>query len=233
MIVRPGDTVLHLITQPDHAALAGRVMDHCVPLRSRPRRDSIMRAIAGHDNGWRELDASPEVDPATGRVYDFVHLPAPSRQAVWPRGVGRLSDDPWAAALVAHHAITVYDRYRDDPVWMSFFAEMASLRAALLEAGGLSVDELREDYTFVRLGDLLSLVFCARWVEPQQFDRWTIRLDGDIVTVSPALFDRDQAIAVDARAIANVAYQSDEQLRATLGSAPAVTLTGVLAATDR
>lgn len=230
MIVRPGDAALHLITQPDHAALAGRVMDDCVPLRSRPRRGSILRAIAEHDNGWRELDASPLVDAATGRVYDFVHLPAPLRQAVWPRGVGRLADDPWAAALVAQHAITVYDRYRGDPEWTSFFAEMASLRTKLIEAACGTLAGLGDDYKYVRLGDLLSLVFCAGWVEPQHFERWTIRLEGSRVTVSPALFDRDQPIEVPARAIADTAYHSDEQLRATLGSAATVMLRGIVAA---
>ena len=36
--------------------------------------------------------------------------------------VAGLTDAPWAAALVAHHAITVYDRFRADPAWDDFFA---------------------------------------------------------------------------------------------------------------
>src|SRR3989442_1479956 len=132
MIVRARPYVLQLITQVDHAHLARGIMERCVPLAARARRDAILHAIGEHDNGWAEEDAAPFVDPATGGVADFVHVPLGVRQRVWPRAVSRLGDDPWAAALVAHHAVTVYDRYRADPDWTSFLAGMASSRDAFL-----------------------------------------------------------------------------------------------------
>ena len=66
MIVRTTPGSIQLITQPDHAQLARRVMEHCVPLAARPRRDVILRAIGEHDNGWMEEDAAPRVNPTTG-----------------------------------------------------------------------------------------------------------------------------------------------------------------------
>ena len=160
MIVRPaGDRIL-LITQPDHAHLARRVMERCVPLASRPRRDAILHAIAEHDNGWAEEDASPRVDYATGHVIDFVAAPAEVRQRVWPRAIARLAPDSWAAALVAQHAITVFDRFRSDGEWTTFFTEMEDLRGAMLRASGPPLDELLGDYVFrVRLAtDLADLL---------------------------------------------------------------------------
>ena len=73
MIVRQHDSSLLLITQPDHAALAARVMQHWVAngLPDHPHRSSILHAIAEHDNGWQEVDAAPLVD-AAGRIADFV-----------------------------------------------------------------------------------------------------------------------------------------------------------------
>ena len=112
-------------------------MEHCVPLATRPRRDAILHAIAEHDNGWAEEDAAPRVNPATGQVFDFVTAPASVRQIVWPRGVARLAGDPWAAALVAQHAITVYDRFRPESEWAPFFAEMEAARDEMLRASGL------------------------------------------------------------------------------------------------
>ena len=103
-------------------------MEHCVPLATRSRRDAILHAVAEHDNGWAEEDAAPRVDPATGQIFDFVSAPAGIRQAVWPRGIARLADDPWAAALVAQHAITIYDRFRPREPWRPFFAEMEEAR---------------------------------------------------------------------------------------------------------
>ena len=119
MIVRNVQDGLELITQPDHAALAGRIMARWVTdgFPDSPRQASILRAVVEHDHGWLDVDASPIVDPATGRIADFISAPLSVRQGIWPRGVTRLADDPWAAALVAQHAIHVYARYTDDPDW--------------------------------------------------------------------------------------------------------------------
>ena len=114
MIVRPGDGVLHLISQPDHAALARRIMDFWPSLAKAERRRDILTAIEHHDRGWAEPDAALTVDPATATIRDFIRVPPAVRQSVWPRSVAYLAGAPWAAALVAHHAITVYDRHRLD-----------------------------------------------------------------------------------------------------------------------
>ena len=96
------------------------------------------------------------------------------RHAVWPRGVARLADQPWAAALVAQHALTVYDRFRPDAEWTSFFAMMEASRGAMIAASAMTLDDLDVDYPFVRLGDLISLAFCAGWTEAQRFDGWAV-----------------------------------------------------------
>ena len=98
MIVRQVDDRVQLITQPDHAQLARTIMEQCVPLRARPRRDRILHAIAEDDNGWAEGDATPAVDPRTGQVVDFLNAPLAVRQGVWPRAVARLAKDPGRCA---------------------------------------------------------------------------------------------------------------------------------------
>ena len=75
----------------------------------------ILLAIEEHDNGWREWTRRRWSSPSSGRVFDFVDVPARHRQAVWPRGIARLAEERAAAALVAQHAITVYDRYSRRP----------------------------------------------------------------------------------------------------------------------
>lgn len=231
MIVRADGNVLHLISQPDHAALARRVMERWAPLHDAARRASILLAIEEHDNGWREPDAEPTVNVATGRVYDFVEIPAETRQAVWPRGVARLAhDDVWAAALVAHHAVTVYNRYQADPAWAAFFPHLEALRDDLIATAGRTFAQLTHDYAFVRIGDLISLLFCTRWDEPQGFDRWTFRRDGDRVLVSPDAFGgATLPVTVCAREIPARRYESDDDLRHTIRRSPVVTLSGMVA----
>lgn len=92
-------------------------------LAGSPRRDAILLAVADHDNGWAETDAAPVLD-STGHILDFVAIPAARRQEVWPRGVARLGAVPYAAALVAQHAIHVYSRFRGDAAWTAFFGGM-------------------------------------------------------------------------------------------------------------
>src|SRR3954453_21006754 len=119
MIIQPGGSTQLLITQPDHAALAAAIVRQWTSgeFEESPRRSDILRAIAEHDNGWREVDAAPLVDRATGRILDFIHAPDAVRQGVWPRGVERLAGTPYVAALVAQHAIEIYSGYKDDPGW--------------------------------------------------------------------------------------------------------------------
>jgi len=229
MICLPERDRLLLITQPDHAQLSGRIMEQCVALAQHRRRASILRACAEHDGGWIEVDAAPEVDHFTGRVVDFMTAPSLTKQSVWPRAVGRLADDPWAAALVAMPAVTVYSRFRDDRAWESFFPDLTAARDALVSQSGRTVAELEADYPFVRLADLISLTFCNRWTEPQSFGGWTVRGADSHVTVTPEAFGGAMVrMEVNARAVPLQRYVSSGELHAALVAAPTVTLAGTV-----
>jgi hypothetical protein len=230
VIVRSTHDRLLLITQPDHAYAAQSVMEHCVSLAPRPRRAAILRAIGEHDNGWDETDAAPTVNPSTGDVFDFTAVPLSVRHAVWPRAVARLRSDPWAATLVAQHAITVYDRFRSESDWTPFFAEMEALRDTLLRESGLRFDDLLSDYAFVRLGDLISLTFCTGWTDEHRYGEWTVQRSGARVVVTPDVFGGAVApIEIPARELRKQRFQSDAELRQALNEATATTLRGEVA----
>jgi hypothetical protein len=242
MIVRSADGVLHLIRQPDHAALARRIMERWAPLHGAERRQSILLAVEEHDNGWNEPDTHPAIDPASGRVFDFISLPTLAKQAVWPRGVARLAEeDAWAAALVAEHALTIYGRFHADAEWTGFFAMMTATRDTLVRQSGRTPAQLTHDYGYVRIGDLLSLVFCNLWQEEQTYDRWRFRLregleghEGHegregLVAVTPDPFaGRPVPISVTAREIPDVPYDSDAALQAAIRISPRITLHGLV-----
>jgi hypothetical protein len=226
MIVRPAISGCVLITQPDHAQLAGRIMEHCVSLVENPRRNAILRAIGDHDIGWVIVDAEPTVDVATGEVVDFMRAPTAIRQGVWPRAVAHLADEPYAAALVANHALVAYDRLRGDAEWTAFFEKMESLRAAMLSISTFSPEQLHADYAFVRLGDLISLAFCTGSTAEQSFRDWTVRLSGPRVIVTPGIFGgAPVTFEVAARAV-RPPFNSDAELRAALGRASTTLIQG-------
>jgi hypothetical protein len=187
-------------------------MESWATLRDEPRRHAIMLAIEQHDNGWREPDAAPIVDESSGRILDFISAPEHVRQGIWPRGIARLAANSWAAALVAQHALTIYERFRIDPAWATFFQEIERLRDEHLGRSALDFDTLRHDYLYVQLGDLASLTFCNMWAEKQRLEGHTVHMDGTQLTIEPDPFDgRDVAIEIPARELTNRAYgtQSD------------------------
>ena len=232
MIVREASDGIDLITQPDHARLARAIMEQCTWLADRPRRAAILHAIGEHDAGWADADAAPTVDTDTGEVADFVRAPLQVRQGAWPRAVARLSGDPYAAALIAQHALTVYDRYRGDADWQRFFAGMEAARDARRSMAGAGHEELAADYAFVRLGDLISLVFCTGWSDAQRYDAWTVTRVGSRVVVTPDPFaGRTIPIAVGARRLTWRRVPSDAALREALARARVTVLNGEVAGT--
>ena len=233
MIRRPqGDTQL-LITQPDHAALAADIMRHWRRdgLAESPRRDAILLAVAEHDSGWRDVDAAPIVDEASGHIQDFVEIPDTLRRGVWPRSVDRLAWSPYAAALVAHHAVYVLRRYRDAAEWKAFFADLEARRDGHLAAARVSFEDLLNEYRFVRAGDLASLAFCAGWTDEQNDGTgYAIRMAGERLVVSPDPFDGESLpIQVAARALPQRAFASAAAAADAYASAPVVTVSGVMA----
>jgi hypothetical protein len=229
VIVRASRGSIQLITQPAHAHLARRVMEHCVPLATRPRRDVILHAIEEHDNGWMEEDAAPCLVPTTGQIADFIHAPVAVRQMVWARALIRLSDDLWASALVAQHALVIYDRYRSDITWLPFFTEMERERDDRCEASGLTLAELLSDYVFVRLADLISLSFCMGTNDELRFDHWAVRQSDNCVVVTPDAFGGAEIpIEIRMMEIRDERFDSDAALRLALSEAVSTTLRGVV-----
>jgi len=234
MIVRRADSTALLITQPDHAALAARIMrrwtDHALAHSS--RRDEIIHAVEHHDDGWLEVDRAPIIDETTGELLDFITSPVAVRRGIWPRGVALLATTPYAAALVAQHAVHIYRRYRDDHAWATFFGEMESLRAHhLREAAPATLEMLLSDYRWLRTGDILSLAFCNAWSDVQHDERGgSAHLTDDRLVLTPDPFGgAEVALAVPAREMSAAPFASAAAATVAYARAPATILSGIAA----
>ena len=228
MIVRHAGDSLLLITQPDHPALARRIMERWTAdsLPDSPRRESILLAVGQHDNGWASVDAAPIV-LRDGRLADFVVAPGDVRRGVWPRAVAALAADPHAAALVAQHAGFVYGRFESDPEWTAFFDEMRALREHHRVRAGLDPDVLRRDYDFVRLGDLISLTFCNPWTDRQEHAGYSIVGDGTDLVITPDPFGGERVqFEIGARRLPNRRYADAVDARRAWDQAEVVTTPG-------
>ena len=148
--------------------------------------------------------------PKPARCSTTSTPPTTSGAASGRAGVERLSAFPYVAALVAQHALHLFDKYRADPEWAPFFDRMERLRAAHLEAAAPSTDEeLRRDYFFVRMADLLSLQFCDDWREPQRIGEFESCWDGTRLTITPDPFGgATVSMSISARRLPNIRFDA-------------------------
>ncbi len=115
MIVQEQGDELVLIRQTDHAVLSGFLArEWGNELFQRPEPfESLRLAAAEHDNGWREWELLPQIDPKTRSPYSFMSLPTDVHIQLYQQGIERVvKSDRYAGLLVSMHASGLYDRAR-------------------------------------------------------------------------------------------------------------------------
>lgn len=127
---RVGDDIW-LVHQPDHARVAGYLAahwggtsdfarpGHYAPTGHPERlRQEVVQAIAEHDNGWWEWEASPAIDPEDGLPLGLSQVGQHhSGEGLerWRHGVPRLAEThPYVALLISLHAYWLYAFAFDD-----------------------------------------------------------------------------------------------------------------------
>jgi len=227
IVAQKGDQLI-VTTQPDHAVFSAELLSlwRADGLPDHPRRETILFAAREHDNGWREPDAAPRVNPATGRPHTFQTIPPDLRSEIWLRGVVRFQEtQPYASLLVAEHASQLLQDHRARPAWSSFFQTLDEARGALAEelapgtSDTLAESEVSRDYRFLELADLLSLAVCSDWSSP--FERSGIRFSFKEGTLSldPFPLAGSTTFQVRYRTIPDRDYSGDADLGVELASA--------------
>ena len=176
-----------LITQPEHARVSGFLAHHWGRgdfTRSGPW-DEIRLAAAEHDNGWREWDDQPSLNPAGKPALMYENEIADVFE-ILERGLNRLMSGGhlYPAALVSLHyanwATDVLTGVRSGqwPVTPELRAKIETFKADEEERRADICGELRErkrfqeavtpdgihrNGRFVWTFDMLSLILCCRW----------------------------------------------------------------------
>ena len=118
MITRKYDGQLLIVTQPHHAELAGQLAaqwgnDGFQELKPGM---AMIRAANEHDNGWREWDNRPTIDPEEGLPWSFATLTYVEHSKLYWRGILLAADeDPYEGLMVSMHGRGLYNqRYGTD-----------------------------------------------------------------------------------------------------------------------
>ena len=95
-----------LIPQIEHARLSGELADHwgAGSLGGVPCRDQVLPAIYHHDDGWRQWDQAPQLDPESDRPYAFTEMPLAAALEIWDGSIEAVDGyGPLASWIVAGH----------------------------------------------------------------------------------------------------------------------------------
>jgi len=115
MIIQEQGDNLIVIRQTDHAVLAGFFARHWGNDEfTRPEPfESFCLAAGEHDNGWREWELLPGIDPSTFTPYTFMSIPTEEHTVLYQQGIERIvKADHYAGLLASMHAAGLYDRSR-------------------------------------------------------------------------------------------------------------------------
>lgn len=169
-----------LITQPDHAALAGNIAAALGPPLFEPLAPEIVRGITLHDEGWAALDREPPARPMS-----FLDASVEQFVVAWTGSIEKAQEaGPLAGAIVSRHfcrlgASRLESGADPEPaaeLLRGFLKRETTRQRRLARANG-PIDFLTDILQFC---DLLSLYLCCGATEevefPQSFGGRSIRL---------------------------------------------------------
>ena len=209
-----------MITQPDHARFAAELLSlwRTDGLPDHPRREQLLFAVKEHDNGWREADAAPWVDPATQKPYDFTSYPDSERLEIWHRGILRFADQrPYSALLIAEHAEVIHQPLSAD--WQSLFDQIDPLRQEWLDRAAADRAEIKADYRHLETADGISLAFCTGRAAPWEGKSATAQVVEEVLHLDPFPLVGATTFQIPVRTIPNRPYATDSQVGSALARA--------------
>jgi hypothetical protein len=159
MIVQERQDRYVLIKQYDHSLLSGEFARRWAE-SPRPFEPTLY-AIANHDVGWKNLDATVSWNEATGKPYSFTSYPVGPKLQAYKEGLDLLERrSPYAACLCSMHFESFVRGSEDEAE--ARFREGEIQRQEKLR-GVMSVEELENlehNFRLLQLCDDLSLFVC-------------------------------------------------------------------------
>lgn len=197
---------LLVVRQPDHGAQTGLFArqwgnEHTPPFT--PREPVIAAGIC-HDDGWKEWEEHPSLDPATAQPWQFYRLSPHEHVPLYRRGIALATEHhPTTGLLVSMHGAGLYnDRYgtfrlaeqqftrSEQELVDEFLAEQALFQQSLAERvlGHKAHSHVTTDsqvwynYLLLQVWDRLSLQFAFRLAADGEITPLP-RLDGSVTAL--------------------------------------------------
>ena len=177
MIVRHLSGDLQLVLQVDHDDLSGQFAERFggSSFWDPEPREPVVLACAEHDDGWHDWEGAPEIDPESGRAWNFRDLEILRHLDFYRAGIGRITErDPYAGMLVSKHGSGIYKRRYDLQPEMvvpgvtpelavaieEFIVEQEAHQEELQSDLDANADDVWSAYRLLEAADRFSLYFC-------------------------------------------------------------------------
>lgn len=165
-----------LITQHDHAGLAGEIMAYWgnESFSVLEPRDEVLFAVGEHDAGWRQWDASPKIDASSGVPANFSEMDTYDQSVIWEHCFrDHAAEHQYASVLIALHFAKFnqhnLDRDPSDENAGMLKAELGKFIKDKVgaELNGFSLDDIPLDIKvnlkLLQIADIMSLTLCHGW----------------------------------------------------------------------
>ena len=238
-----------LITQHDHALLAGSIMsDWGNGWFCRPEPfNEVLFAVREHDCGWTNWDSNPKINPESGYPANFMEMQPEDQSEIWSSSYKAHSTaNPYASSLIALHFSRfnqkILSREPSNEAADNLKRELDEFIADNLETAdsGLNLNQIPEkvkiNLRILQIGDIISLSLCHRW-ESMQIAEAPLNYKGDTVdielkskdglnyVISPYPFSKPLInCRVIGKRLDRKSFSSDEELRRYLKTAETVYL---------
>ncbi len=233
-----------LVTQHDHAVLAGEIIALWGnDLFSEPRPyGEVIFAVTEHDSGWKDWDSCPKINPENGYPANFMEMESRDQYDIWKGSyLGHAGEHPYASSLIALH----FDRFNEKSLNKNpgnGSAKMLGREIDEFVSGNLGVElksneisafppDVKINLRFVQVGDIISLTLCHGWEEMEIKDV-PVNYDGEVAAIkmtSPDGFNFKMdpypftapviKCSVPALRLEQKAFESDDDLRRALNDA--------------
>ncbi len=251
MLLRREPSRLVAITQPAHAWISGQLANAWGnDSRGIPKvRTELIIAVEQHDITWIEWEQQPTLNPETGLPYTFSELPTLEHFDVWRHSTERAIVYGYLPALlISMHGTYLFERFHDFDSDTSeevlethaFLEREKSFQkdalAVVESTYGLSFEVVGRYRELLSAFDALSLMICLGKTDsttiskvptsrgPVDLTLTPLNGSGELFKLEPWPFQvSDLSLVCEGRVLTE-RYESTEQLREAIRTAPALLL---------
>lgn len=229
-----------LTSQVEHARLSAIMAASWKFPDGRPPEE-VFKAIMAHDDGWKEMDATPQLLP-NGQPRDFMEMRFTDSAQIFEKSITarREAGQPYAAALVTGHFLSLAETadltrstIEDARAVGRFIARTRDLLKELQaevekqEKGDELLARFDADLRFLRICDYLSLLLCSDFSGEETLEDVPYLEQGSTLRVSrsnsklalslaPLPFKKNLRDHLTSWIVPDIPYENEEELASAL-----------------